>query len=157
MSGAPALPGIVLSPAERELLKAQRVARMGTVNADGTPHVVPICFADDTSSLYTTLPRGVRRLVNVTRGSPVAFLVDGYEERGGEWTVLCGVQLYGLAEVLDYRKQPRAFMRGWRLLIAKYPQYRRWADADLAPTDPDRRRIVRFIPRRKVSWGLADG
>lgn len=75
-------------------------------------------------------------------------------KKNAEWTLLKGMLMYGDVEVVDYKNQREGFLKGWRLLIEKYPQYRRWASRDLAPNDADRRRIMKFDPRRIVAWGF---
>jgi hypothetical protein len=62
--------------------------------------------------------------------------------------------MYGEASLLSYRAQQTRFMTGWRRLVEKYPQYRRWAGDDLRPSDPERRRIMTFEPLKVVSWGF---
>ena len=47
-----------------------RVARLATVDPDGRPHVVPICFALDGDTLYTAVdekPKSTRRLIRKAR------------------------------------------------------------------------------------------
>ena len=139
----------------KEFLSEQRVARIATVNPDGTIHIVPICFVFDSKSILSTLIKGEKRLANMTKGSRVSIVIDQYQEKARRWTVLRGVLMYGEVRVLDYVHHKRQFMRGWRLLIEKYPQYRYWAHGDLTPKDPDRRRIMTFKPDKIVAWGFS--
>ena len=98
-----------------------RVARLATVGADGNPHVVPICFALDGDTLYTTVDakpkstRALRRLANIRANPRVEVVIDHYED---DWTRLWWVRLAGRARVVE--SDPR----GLELLRAKYPQYR---------------------------------
>ncbi|MDG6919866.1 MAG: pyridoxamine 5'-phosphate oxidase family protein [Nitrososphaerota archaeon] len=140
--------------AHRNLLNAARVARIGTVNRDGSVHMVPICFAFDGRRLFSTLRVGTHRLTNLDRKGPVSVLIDRYEEKPGEWTALQGVLLYCESAILNYDHDRKSFMEGWRLLVEKYPQYKRWAKADLKPTDPEKRRIIELLPTKVVSWGF---
>jgi nitroimidazol reductase NimA-like FMN-containing flavoprotein (pyridoxamine 5'-phosphate oxidase superfamily) len=128
---------------------------MATINqASKSPHTVPVCFAFDGEDIYTTLSVSSRRLKNIKEGSKTSVLIDKYEEENDEWKVLCGLLIYGRAKILTYDEDREEFMHGWRLLIEKYPQYRHWANPDLTPNDPNKRRIVKFRPSRITHWGF---
>jgi len=143
--------------AEVKFLMSERVARIATINVEGkAPHVVPVCFAFDGEAIFTSLYVGSKRLKNVEHGSAVAILVDRYEEIEGVWKVLRGLLIYGDTETLNYHENREEFMYGWRLLIQKYPQYKHWANADLTPKDPDKRRIMKIKPRKVICWGFGD-
>jgi hypothetical protein len=145
----------IFSKQEVEFLKAVRVGRIATVDLhDGYPHVVPICFVFDGVSFYTTLSRFSKRVENIAEGSKIALLVDVYDERIGEWVTLQGVLVKTIASLLSYSKNRGLFMKGWRMLIEKYPQYRQWTNDDLSPKDPKRRVIMQLQPLKKVSWGF---
>ncbi|HST25373.1 MAG TPA: TIGR03668 family PPOX class F420-dependent oxidoreductase [Gaiellaceae bacterium] len=100
---------------------AERVARLATVDPQGRPHVVPICFALDGDTLYTAVDskpkstRALRRLANIESNPRVEVVVDRWDE---DWTRLWWVRLAGSARVVDHDA------RGLQLLQAKYPQYR---------------------------------
>jgi PPOX class probable F420-dependent enzyme len=99
---------------------AARVARLATVDRDGRPHVVPICFVVDGTTLYTAVDekpkrtRRLRRLDNIAANPRVEVLIDHYED---DWSKLWWVRLRGRARIVE---DPRAV----DLLAAKYPQYR---------------------------------
>ena len=98
-----------------------RVARLATIDAEGRPHVVPICFAIDGNLLYTAVDekpkrtRRLQRLVNIEANPLVEVLIDHYDE---DWSRLWWVRLRGTARIVDDR-------RAVELLAAKYPQYAR--------------------------------
>ena len=100
---------------------AIRVARLATIDADGSPHVVPICFALDGDTLYTAVDekpkstRALKRLANIEANPQVEVVVDGWDEN---WSRLWWVRLSGVARVVEHDQ------RGLALLVAKYPQYR---------------------------------
>jgi PPOX class probable F420-dependent enzyme len=106
---------------------AARVARLATVDREGRPHVVPICFVVDGTTLYTAVDekpkrtRRLRRLDNIAANPRVEVLIDHYEE---DWSKLWWVRLRGRARIVE---DPRAV----DLLAAKYPQYR-----ERPPTGP---------------------
>jgi PPOX class probable F420-dependent enzyme len=103
-------------------LEEARVARLATVDADGWPHVVPICFAIDGDVLYSAVDekpkrtRRLQRLANVEANPQVEVLVDEYDDE--DWSKLRWLRLRGTARIVDDE-------RAIDLLAAKYPQYRR--------------------------------
>lgn len=145
----------MFSETEAEFLKGRRVARIATVDRnDSYPHIVPICFVFDDISFYTTLSRDSKRLGNIKRGSKVSLLVDKYEERSGEWFTLQGLLIKCKVSSLSYQENTDLFMKGWRMLIGKYPQYRQWANENLIPKDSNKRIIMQMEPIEKISWGF---
>jgi nitroimidazol reductase NimA-like FMN-containing flavoprotein (pyridoxamine 5'-phosphate oxidase superfamily) len=147
--------GSMLSARDADFLLSERVARMATINtASGSPHVVPVCYAFDGHNIYTTLGADSKRLKNLKKGSKTSFLIDKYVEEDGEWKILCGLLIYGDAEILAYQEDKVEFMHGWRLLMQKYSQYKHWANPDLTPKDRKKRRIVKFRPSRITRWGF---
>jgi PPOX class probable F420-dependent enzyme len=99
------------------------VARLATIDADGRPHLVPIVFALEGQTLYSTVDRKpkrsatLRRIENARARPDVTVLVDHYEE---EWTKLWWIRLRGRARVLDEGEERE---RALRLLCDKYRQY----------------------------------
>lgn len=145
----------MFSKPEIEFLISERVARIATINIlNKSPHIVPICFAFDGKAIFTTLYVKARRLKNVEQGSKVSILVDRYQEERGKWKVLRGLLIRGNAKVLSYDENREELMHGWKLLIQKYPQYKQWANADLTPKDPDKRRIMKIKPIKVTRWGF---
>jgi PPOX class probable F420-dependent enzyme len=104
---------------------AARVARLATIDPDGRPHVVPICFALAEGVLYSAVDRkpkrsrDLRRLRNLRERGWATVLVDHYEE---DWSALWWVRLRGRARVLEDGDESREALA---LLAGKYPQYRR--------------------------------
>lgn len=103
-----------------------RVGRLGTVGADGRPHVVPCCFAIDGEVVYTAVDdvkakrtTHLRRLDDVRLHPDVCLLVDEYDE---EWSRLWWVRLDGRASVAAPSSPDHA--RAVQLLAGKYEQYR---------------------------------
>jgi PPOX class probable F420-dependent enzyme len=108
----------------RERVGAARVGRLATVDANGRPHLVPICFALEGDTLYSAVDekpkrsRRLKRLENIRGRSDVAVIVDNYEE---DWTRLWWVRMDGTARVLDDGPERE---RALELLRGKYEQYR---------------------------------
>jgi PPOX class probable F420-dependent enzyme len=128
---------------EREMrsrVAAARVARLATVNIDGDPHIVPVCFAfidDDIVTAVDGKPKSTRmleRLGNVVANSSVALLVDQYDD---DWEQLWWVRVDGDAQVC-------AIGAGHiEALAAKYEQYRR---------DPPAGPVIRIGSLRFTGW-----
>lgn len=117
----------VFSKPENEFLTTVRVGRVATLDSrDGYPHVVPVCFIFKGISFYTTLSGDCKRLRNIESGSKVSLLADRYEERGGEWLTLQELLIKCKVSLLNYYENKDLFMKGWRMLIRKFPQYKQW-------------------------------
>ncbi len=107
----------------RSRFSAGRVARLATVRPDGSPHLVPVVFALDSSTVVFAVddkPKGTRelqRLANIRADPRVSVLVDHYDE---DWTALWWVRAEGRARVVDAGP---ALDRAVALLAEKYSQY----------------------------------
>ena len=108
----------------RRRVAGARVARLATVDVEGRPHLVPICFTIDGETLYSAVdakPKRtleLKRLENMRANPAVAVLVDHYED---DWSRLWWVRLDGRARVIE---DARERVRALGLLEAKYEQYR---------------------------------
>jgi PPOX class probable F420-dependent enzyme len=109
---------------QRRLVEGARVARLATLESDGRPHVVPICFAIAGDTLYSAVdwkPKRstrLRRIENARARPQVTVLVDEYDE---DWSRLWWVRLRGAARVLDDGSERD---RALALLESRYQQYR---------------------------------
>ena len=133
--------------AQRAFLESHRVAHLATADAQGRPHVVPICYAYDGAYLYVAIdtkskrvgPFQLRRLRNIRDNPHVAVVVDDYSD---DWSRLAYVLIRGRADVL---MKGEAHKKALRLLRAKYPQYRKMSLAN--------RPVIRITPESLASWG----
>ncbi len=139
-------PGPSLGAAERSFLEAARVAHLATIGPDGTPHLLPVCFALADASLYIPIDEkpkrpGARlqRLRNIAARPGVAVTVDRYDE---DWRRLGWVMLRGRAEVLAGGAE---HARAQALARARYPQLRPMRLEELPVI------AVRIV--RVTSWG----
>ena len=115
----------------RARFAAARVARLATVRAGGAPHLVPVVFAVQDSTVLLVVDekpkrtKELQRLANVRAEPRVSLLADHYEDA---WGSLWWVRADGRARVVeDGPERDRAVA----LLQAKYPQY-----AASPPTGP---------------------
>ncbi len=116
-----------------------RVARLATVDPQGRPHVVPICFVIDGDVLYTAVDgkpkrtRRLQRLANIEANPRVEVLIDHWDE---DWSRLWWVRLRGTARIVEDR-------RAVELLAAKYPQY-----AERPPAGP----VIAVDVQERSEW-----
>ncbi|WP_206794955.1 TIGR03668 family PPOX class F420-dependent oxidoreductase [Amycolatopsis sp. MtRt-6] len=110
-----------MTPEEaRDRFAAARVARLATVSAEGTPHLVPVTFAvrgDTVVFAVDHKPKSttaLRRLRNIAANPAVCFLADGYAE---DWSRLWWARADGVARVEPPGGEPVSW------LVAKYEQY----------------------------------
>lgn len=133
---------------ERAYLEAARVGRLATADADGRPHVVPVCFAFAGDHLVTPIdekpksvsPGELRRIRDVRENPRVALVVDHYLE---DWSKLGWVQVRGTATHLGPDEPSHS--GAVAALREKYDQY---ADHAL-----EERPVVRIAPGSVRSWG----
>ena len=109
----------------RDRVADARVARLATIDPEGRPHVVPICFVLDGDTVFSAVDekpkrsRELQRLRNIHAHPRVALLVDEWHE---DWSRLWWVRLRGDARVVDDAAERE---RALDLLAEKYEQYRR--------------------------------
>jgi hypothetical protein len=66
-----------LTPAETErLLRAEGLVRIGTINADGSPHIAPVAFLYRDQQILLTARERVTWLANLRRDPRVCAVID---------------------------------------------------------------------------------
>ena len=137
---------------ELAFVSSQRVARLATITPDGTPALVPICFAllgSDDPVLVSVLdekPKSVpdgdlARVRHIRREPHVSVIVDHYDE---DWSRLAFVQVKGTARLIG--PDDPAHTPAITALRSKYPQYRAMAI--------EQRSVIVIEPYRTTSWGI---
>jgi PPOX class probable F420-dependent enzyme len=138
---------VTLTAAQAAFIAARRVGRLATADAQGDPHVVPVCFAVSDGALYVTIDekpkrasaQPLKRLRNLMENPSAAFVVDRYDE---DWTRLGWVMLRGPTEILsDGPEHDRA----QTLLRERYAQYRTMQLAKLP--------VIALRIERVTGWG----
>ena len=133
---------------EIAFILSQRVARLATSDADGHPHLVPICFAFDGSRFYIALdekpkqvaPQQLRRVRNIEARHEAMLLFDRYDD---DWSRLGFVQVYGHAGLLMPDEPGHG--EALALLRERYVQYQSMRLEDYP--------VIVITTQRVVSWG----
>jgi PPOX class probable F420-dependent enzyme len=128
------------------LLQSARVARLGLLDDDDRPRVLPVTYALLGGELYTAIDnkpkradREPARLRFLRRRPEAALTVDRYSD---DWRELGWVQVLGRVDVLATEAAPDAL----EALAAKYEPYRRER-----PPGP----LLRLTPERVLCWRAA--
>jgi PPOX class probable F420-dependent enzyme len=136
----------MVTPQERARVAAARVARLATVRADGTPHIVAVTYALDGDVVVSAVDhkpkrtQDLQRLRNLEEHPAASLLVDHYED---EWSKLWWVRLDLDVEIV--RDGPRRTDL-LEPLIRKYADYR-----VTAPQGP----VLRMAVRSTTSWSAS--
>jgi len=105
--------------AARRMFGSLPSVAVATLNADGSPHVVPLWFVWPEDALYVSTRREGRTWANAQADPRVALTVD----LGRSWIELAGIQVVGRAELLpaehaDMRGAISAWHEKYRPLLA---------------------------------------
>jgi PPOX class probable F420-dependent enzyme len=139
----------MLSDVQRRFLERSRVAHLATADRAGTPHLVPVCFYPDATSVYITVDEkpkrqdiALKRVRNILENPAVAVSVDRWDE---DWTRLGWIMLRGRADILGSGDEHD---RAQDHLRHRYQQYR---TMDLAALP-----VIAVRIERVLSWGALD-
>ncbi len=124
------------------------MGRLSTVDADGIPHVVPVCYVAESASIYSPIDEKPKnssinelgRVRNIQQTGRATLLVDHYEE---DWANLFWVQVRGTASI----KRPEEAHHGEIIsqLKDKYSQYKNQSLQD--------RPLIVLSVSTVVKWG----
>lgn len=130
------------------LLTEARVARLGLLDSDDRPRVLPVTYALSGERIWSAIDakpkrrgREPARLGFLRRRPDVALTVDRYDEN---WSRLAWVQVLGVASIHDTQEEPDALAA----LIEKYEPYR--AEAPAGP-------LIAIRPSRALAWRAEEG
>jgi uncharacterized pyridoxamine 5'-phosphate oxidase family protein len=137
---------------ETEFLKSNYIARIATCSNDLIPHVTPIYFANDRSSLFFASEKRTKKYSDIVENSHVSLVVDVFDAdwlhgpKTGTRTTEKAIVISGIASI---RSRGMLYNRMYKTLFQKYPDYRtskKWLVGELP--------IVRVSVRNILSWGL---
>jgi PPOX class probable F420-dependent enzyme len=129
-----------------ELLETEPVGRLGLVDDEGAPRVLPVTFAVADGLLWSAVDQKPKRSAEparlrfLRRDPRAALTVDRYSD---DWEELAWVQVLGRVVILDVAEGPA----GLEALRSKYRQYR-----EHGPPGP----LLALEPERYVWWRAAD-
>ena len=134
---------------QSRILESASVARMATVDTDGVPHIVPVCYVFTNGFIYTPIDKkpktssvnSLKRIKNIRSNPNVSFLIDEYYE---DWGKLYFLKISGIADII---RSGDEYENALMSLSEKYPQYRRMDLLNLALP------VIKITPRKIVSWG----
>jgi nitroimidazol reductase NimA-like FMN-containing flavoprotein (pyridoxamine 5'-phosphate oxidase superfamily) len=133
-----------LAGPQAAFVDSARVARLGTVTLDGTPHVVPVCPALDLDRILIASAYD-RKVANIRDRPDVCIAFDVYSE---DWEHgLKQVIVFGKAYLVDGGPE---FDRDAALLNEKFPQY----PVSVSPIESSTTVIIEIRPVRVSSSGL---
>ncbi len=140
-----------LTTNEQAFVEKLRVARLGTADENGTPYLVPVCYAFDGMHFYTPLdekPKRVpgmqlRRVRNIEARHEATLLIDQYSD--DDWSCLGYVLIHGHAQLLEPADERHK--RAVALLRERYRQYKTMA-LEQYP-------LIMLTPQRITAWGSA--
>jgi PPOX class probable F420-dependent enzyme len=128
-----------------ELLLRSRVARLGLLDDEDRPRVLPVTYAIVGGVLYSAIDQKPKRspeparLRFLARRPEVALTVDRYDD---DWSELAWVQLLGRVEIVPVAAEPEAM----EALATKYEAYR--AEAPPGP-------LLKLTAERTLCWRAA--
>jgi hypothetical protein len=127
-----------------DFLGEQRMCRLGSVDAEGNPHVSPLWFAWDGSALWLHSVVKSQRWTNLMRDPRVSVAVDA----GIDYFELRGVELIGRVEVVG--EVPRLDTPDPELATPEQV----WADKYSGGTfiSDGKHAWLRLVPEKIVSW-----
>jgi PPOX class probable F420-dependent enzyme len=129
------------------LLEGARVARLGLLDAEGAPRVLPVTFAVAEGRIWSAIDRKPKRaeeparLRFLRRDPRAALTVDLYSD---DWDKLAWVQVLGRVEIVDAGDGAA----GLEALRSKYEPYR-----EEAPPGP----LLALEPERYLWWRAVKG
>jgi PPOX class probable F420-dependent enzyme len=130
----------------RELLQTERVGRLGLLDEEGAPRVLPVTFAVAGGRIWSAIDEKPKRTAEparlrfLRRDARAALTVDRYSD---DWEELAWVQVLGEVRILEVDEAAE----GMAALAARYDQYR-----DRPPPGP----VLALEPKRYLWWRAAD-
>jgi PPOX class probable F420-dependent enzyme len=126
----------------REMLRSERVGRLGLLDDHDRPRVQPVTFVLLGEAIYSAVdqkpkrPGEPARVRYLRRRPEVALTVDRYDD---DWEQLAWVQVLARVELLATSDDPEAM----EALAEKYEPYRR---------EPPQGPLLRLAPERALHW-----
>lgn len=131
---------------QAKLLLDARTGHLATADAQGAPHIIPVCYAFDGQAIYSVLDQKpkrtalarLKRVRNIQSNPKVALVIDHYAE---DWRRLWYVLVHGDALLVEAGQEQAAAVR---LLREKYRQYQ--------SMEIDQNPVIKIAPTRVIFW-----
>lgn len=123
---------------ELSFLERMELCRLATVDGQGRPHVVPICYVLMDGAFYMVTDIGTRKHRNLQQNPYAALVVDVYKPNRA-------VMVEGKVELLTSGEE---FRRVSKVFYERFDWARRdfWDEGEVV--------MIKLVPERKASWGL---
>jgi PPOX class probable F420-dependent enzyme len=135
---------VLAAPLVRELVAQRIVAVLGTLNDDGSIHVVPMWFADAGDALVLATGRASRKVRNLERDSRATLML--HDSRAG--FEVFGVSMSGRAEIVRAPAAQPLVDRVHRKYVSRDGSRLPPVAEFLASDDV----ALRFVPERALLW-----
>jgi PPOX class probable F420-dependent enzyme len=145
MSHYPQMPPLTASEIQ-EFLQHAPIARLGSLNPDGTQHLAPVSFRLHDGALLIGTQRITRKARNIARNANVSVLVDNCE------MPYQAVLIYGSAALIY---DDALALR--RLIFEKYMPAEQAAELAHSLAAQHTPVVIRVRPERTVSFDYAKG
>ena len=123
---------------EERFLKDNEVGRLATIDRDGLPHVVPVCYIYGSGSLWIATDYETGKYRNLLSNNKVALVVDaGYDSNRG-------ILIQGRARIY---KRGQEFRNIYAVFYKKF----NWVRA--APWKEGEVPLIKIEPIHKACWG----
>jgi PPOX class probable F420-dependent enzyme len=136
---------VMTAPEVDKFLAAERTCRVATTRRDGRPHVTPLWFVWDGTSLWLSSVVRSQRWTDLMRDPRIAVVVDA----GTQYTELRGAELSGavalVGDVPRTAAPDPALAQPERLFADKYT-------GGMATQADGRHAWLRLTPEKLVSW-----
>lgn len=123
---------------ELRFIERNELCRLATVDSDGAPHLVPVCYIFRDGFFYIVSDLETAKVKNIRHDKRVAVLVDQYQPNRA-------VLIRGEAELLTHGEE-------FKRISADFYKKFAWARRD--PWDEGEVALIRVKPIKKISWGL---
>lgn len=140
-----------LNSSIKTALRTARVGHLATVDPEGMPHVVPICFVVNSNAIFSPVdekpkqssPQQLGRIRNIRKHPDSTLVVDHYQEN---WQHLFWIQIRGSASIQspDSENHTRIISN----LRDKYAQYEEHG--------LESRPLIKLSVEDVISWGTIE-
>jgi hypothetical protein len=132
--------GTMFNERQLKFVDKARIARLGTANRDGTPHIAPVWYKFEDGAFLVLTERGSQKHKNIERDPRVAFCID--DERAPYHTVLVR------ARVTVEEAPGREWREALAISYLGEQNGKRYIAGSMHPNDV----MLRIVPERVSGW-----